>query len=41
MSGATGEFYLSLYLNQSLRDVEVKRVFSPSDKNEAKDEVLP
>ena len=41
MPGATGEFYLSLYMNGCLRDVEVKRVFSPSDTNAATEEVLP
>ena len=36
-----GKFFLSVYFNQRLRDVEVKRVFHPADKNSAKDEVLP
>jgi len=36
-----GKFFLSIYFNQRLRDVEIKRVFHPSDKNSAKDEVLP
>ena len=36
-----GEFYLSLYIDLALRDVEVKRIFPPGDKNESKDEVLP
>lgn len=40
-AGNLGEVYLSIYFNQYLRDVEVKRVFHPLDKNEAKDEVLP
>jgi len=35
--GITGKFYLSIYLNQFLRDVEIKRVFHPEDKNTAKD----
>lgn len=41
IAGTTGEFYVSVYFNQMFRDVEVKRVFHPLDKNEAKDEVLP
>ena len=39
--GITGEFYLSIYLNQFLRDVEIKRVFHPEDTNKANDQVLP
>lgn len=35
------EFYLSLYVNQPLRDVEIKRIFHPEDRNENGDEVLP
>ena len=31
--GITGEFYLSIYVNQFLRDIEIKRVFHPNDKN--------
>ena len=37
----TGEVYVSIYFNQAMRDVEVKRVFHPLDKNEAKDVILP
>jgi len=36
-----GKFFLSVYINQRLRDVYAKRVFHPLDKNTAKDEVLP
>lgn len=36
-----GDFYLSVYFNQALRDMQIKRVFHPSDKNSAKDSVLP
>ena len=36
-----GKFYLSVYFNQALRDVDIKRVFHPEDNNTAKDEVLP
>lgn len=39
--GTEGELYVSLYLNCNLRDVCVKRVFHPADKNIAKDDVLP
>lgn len=35
-----GRFYLSVYFNQALRDVQIKRVFHPEDLNSAKDEVL-
>jgi len=38
-AGKTGEFYLSVYFNQALRDVNVKRVFHPMNKKS--DEVLP
>ena len=41
MQGVEGDFFLSLYINQFLRDVEIKRVFHPDDKNLAKDEILP
>jgi len=33
MAGKTGDFYLSVYFNQALRDMAIKRVFHPSDKN--------
>ena len=33
MEGKTGEFYLNIYLNQALRDVQLKRVFHPSDSS--------
>ena len=36
-----GKFYLSVYFNQALRDVQIKRVFHPDDENSAKDEQLP
>lgn len=35
------QFYLSVYFNQALRDVDIKRIFHPDDWNSAKDEVLP
>jgi hypothetical protein len=41
MNGVEGKFHLSLYFNQLLRDVEVKRVFHPNDKNINKEEFLP
>jgi hypothetical protein len=41
MPGNVGDVYLSLYVNQALRDVEIKRVFPPGDSNEGKDETLP
>lgn len=41
MNGHLGSFHLSVYMDQALRDVEIKRVFPPGDRNEAKDEVLP
>lgn len=34
-------FFLSVYFNQALRDVDIKRVFHPEDVNSARDEVLP
>lgn len=36
-----GQFYLSVYFNQRLRDVDIKRVFHPNDVNSARDEILP
>lgn len=38
---AKGKFFLSVYFDQRLRDVDIKRVFHPEDLNSAKDEVLP
>lgn len=40
-AGRKGRLYLSIYFNQQLRDVEIKRVFHPLDKNSSRDEVLP
>jgi hypothetical protein len=40
-AGATGEFYLSIYFDQNLRDVDIKRVFHPLDKNNGKEDVYP
>lgn len=39
--GTEGEVYLSIYLSCQLRDVSVKRVFHPLDKNTANDAILP
>ena len=36
-----GEFFLSVYFNQRLRDVEIKRIFHPHDPKMEGDEVLP
>jgi len=41
LPGVTGQFYLSIYVNKPYRELEVKRVFAPSDRNTAKDEHLP
>ena len=41
LPGKTGEFFLSVYFNQALRDVELKRAFHPNDKNAKKELVLP
>ena len=41
LEGTVGDVFMSIYVNQALRDVEIKRVFHPLDKNEAEDEVLP
>lgn len=40
-AGTLGEFFISIYVNQPLRDVEIKRIFHPTDKNENNDEILP
>ena len=41
MPGSKGEFYLSVYFNLPLRDMQVKRIFHPDDKQAGKEEVLP
>ncbi len=41
LAGSSGEFFLSLYFDQQLRDVEVKRAFHPADKNAKKESLLP
>ena len=41
IAGKQGEVYLSIYVDQPLRDIEIKRVFHPSDQNENKDGILP
>ena len=33
--GKTGEVYISIYVDQPLRDVEIKRVFHPNDASKA------
>jgi len=40
-AGSKNEFYLSVYFDQPLRNVNCKRVFHPLDKNKGKEEVLP
>lgn len=39
--GCLGDFFLSVYFDQQLRDVNIKRVFHPEDKRAGKEEVLP
>ena len=39
--GAKGKFYLSVYFDQRLIDMDIKRVFHPEDKNAAKESILP
>ena len=39
--GIVGDFFVSFYINQALRNCEIKRVFHPDDYNEARDAVLP
>jgi hypothetical protein len=41
LAGTLGDFFLSIYFNQALRDMEIKRVFHPNDKQASKEEVLP
>ena len=41
IAGVLGEVYVSIYFDQSCRDVECKRVFHPKDTNTANDQVLP
>lgn len=40
-AGAKNDFYLSVYFDQPLRNVNCKRVFHPLDKQKGKEEVLP
>jgi hypothetical protein len=40
-AGKKGEFFLSVYFNQQLRDMQIKRVFHPEDKMANKELVLP
>lgn len=39
--GQKGKFYLSVYFNQRLIDMDIKRVFHSEDKNVEKESVLP
>lgn len=39
--GLFGKFFLSIYADLDLRDVEIMRIFHPDDKNENNEEVLP
>ena len=39
--GTVGEVFLSVYFNCNLRDMCIKRVFHPSDKNTGNDAILP
>lgn len=39
--GKEGVVYLSIYVNQYLRDVEIKRVFHPQSPNVRNEQVLP
>ena len=41
LAGTTGEFHLQIYIDQDLRDVEIKRVFHPLDTNTNNDDQLP
>jgi hypothetical protein len=40
-AGQKNEFFLSVYFDQPLRNVNCKRVFHPFDKNAGKEDVLP
>ena len=37
LEGKKGDFYLSVYFNQALRDVQLKRVFHAEDKQAGKE----
>jgi hypothetical protein len=43
MTGATGDFFLSFYIDKPYRDTEIKRVFHPDDGStpEERKNVLP
>jgi hypothetical protein len=40
-AGAKNDFFLSVYFDQELRNVNCKRVFHPLDKNNGKEDILP
>ena len=35
------DFHLSVYFNDMMRNVSVKRVFHPEDKNKGKEDIWP
>jgi hypothetical protein len=41
LPGKEGDVYMSIYVDQPLRDVEIKRVFHPKDYNPNKEKMLP
>lgn len=41
VKGSLGDVFINIYMNQQPRDVLIKRVFHPKDKNLANEEVLP
>jgi len=41
LEGKKGDFYLSVYFNQRMRDVQFKRLFHEEDKQASKEQVLP
>ena len=40
-AGKKGKFALSVYFNQTLENMDIRRVFAPGDKNADKEDVLP
>ena len=40
-AGEKGKFFLSVYFNKALVNMDIKRLFHPQDKNANKEPVLP
>lgn len=41
IANRTGDFFLNVFFNCELRDMEIVRIFHPNDRNLAREQVLP